>query len=95
MRDVIRTSASSKRSKQQFNKTSNKSFINFYDKILIDEFQDFRQFDYDLLLLLCTYFPDTVLVGDFYQHSVAATNNSGKPFKKNITLNSFIENLEK
>lgn len=67
----------------------------FYDKILIDEFQDFREFDYELLLLLCKYFPDTVLVGDFYQHSVAATNNSGKPFKKNITLNSFIENLEK
>lgn len=67
----------------------------FYDKILIDEFQDFRQFDYDLLLQLCKHFPDTVLVGDFYQHSVSATNNSGKPFKKDVTFNSFIENLKK
>ena len=67
----------------------------FYDKILIDEFQDFRQFDYDLLLLLCKHFPDTVLVGDFYQHSVSATNNSGKPFDKSNTINSFVENLEK
>ena len=67
----------------------------FYDKILIDEFQDFRQFDYDLLLQLCKYFPDTVLVGDFYQHSVSATNNSGKPFNKSNTINSFVESLEK
>ncbi|HGF8315911.1 AAA family ATPase [Enterococcus faecium] len=54
------------------------------DTIYIDEFQDFKGEDFDLLMLLMkskkVY---TVAVGDFYQHSVAMTSSkSGKPYKK-------------
>lgn len=54
----------------------------FYDCVLIDEFQDFREYDYDLIMALAKQLNDVVLVGDYHQHSVSATNNSGKPFKK-------------
>mgnify|MGYP004467563331 FL=1 len=53
----------------------------FYDCVLIDEFQDFREHDYELIMALAKRLNDVVLVGDYYQHSVSATNNSGKPFK--------------
>lgn len=54
------------------------------DTIYIDEFQDFKGEDFDLLMLLMkskkVY---TVGVGDFYQHSVAMTpSKSDKPYKK-------------
>lgn len=52
----------------------------FYDQLMIDEFQDFREYDYDLITALSKYVNDILLVGDYYQHSVSATNNSGKPF---------------
>lgn len=54
----------------------------FYDQIMIDEFQDFREYDYEFIVKLAKYIDNISLVGDYYQHSVSAVNNSGKPFKK-------------
>lgn len=68
----------------------------FYDCVLIDEFQDFREYDYDLIIALAERLNDIILVGDFYQHSVSATNNTGKPFKKksnNISYDNFVAEL--
>lgn len=70
----------------------------FYDQILIDEFQDFREYDYELIVALSDLINSVVLVGDYYQHSVSATNNSGKPFKKqkeDVTYTDFVEELRK
>ncbi|MCX4299323.1 MAG: UvrD-helicase domain-containing protein [Lachnospiraceae bacterium] len=53
-----------------------------FDKILIDEFQDFREYDYELITAFIKYCDNILLVGDYYQHSVSANNNSGKPFSK-------------
>lgn len=55
----------------------------FYDHVFIDEFQDFRKHDYDLIIGLSKMLNSVLLVGDYYQHSVSANNNSGKPFKNN------------
>lgn len=66
----------------------------FFDKILIDEFQDFRKERYKLIIEMSKYFNDILLVGDYYQHSVLATNNSGIPFHKNISYNTFIQELK-
>lgn len=63
----------------------------FYDCVMIDEFQDFREHDYDLIIALAKQLNNVVLVGDYYQHSVSATNNSGKPFKKKSKDVSYIE----
>lgn len=63
----------------------------FYDCVLIDEFQDFREHDYELIIALAKQLNDVVLVGDYHQHSVSATNNSGKPFKKKSTDVSYDE----
>lgn len=65
----------------------------FYDNILVDEFQDFRNFNYELLIHLAKLFEKVTFVGDFYQHSVSALNNSGKPFNKNPTYDSFVDLL--
>ena len=53
----------------------------FYDCIYIDEFQDFREKDYQILEALIKSVDNILLVGDYYQHSVNAQNNSGKPFR--------------
>jgi DNA helicase-2/ATP-dependent DNA helicase PcrA len=53
----------------------------FYDSVLIDEFQDFREYDYELIVKLAKHLDNVLLVGDYYQHSVSAKNNTGKPFK--------------
>lgn len=53
-----------------------------FDKILIDEFQDFRNNDYELIDAFIKYSNNILLVGDYYQHSVLGKNNSGKPFSK-------------
>ncbi len=53
-----------------------------FDKILIDEFQDFRNYDYELINAFIKYCNNILLVGDYYQHSVSGENNSGKPFSK-------------
>lgn len=55
---------------------------NFYNEILIDEFQDFREYDYDLITSMAKEIDNITLVGDYNQHSVSAVNNSGRPFKK-------------
>lgn len=68
----------------------------FYDCVLIDEFQDFREYDYELIMVLAKQLNDVILVGDYYQHSVSATNNSGKPFKKktsDVSYDDFVAEL--
>ena len=70
----------------------------FYDCVLIDEFQDFREFDYELIMALAKQLNNVVLVGDYYQHSVSATNNSGKPFKNksgDVSYDAFVAELQK
>ena len=70
----------------------------FYDCVLIDEFQDFREYDYELIMALAKQLNDVVLVGDYHQHSVSATNNSGKPFKNkstDVSYDAFIAELQK
>ena len=69
----------------------------FYDRVLIDEFQDFRECDYELIMALAKQLNDVVLVGDYHQHSVSATNNSGKPFKKktnDVSYDEFVDELK-
>ena len=69
----------------------------FYDNVLIDEFQDFREHDYELIITLAKQLNSVMLVGDYYQHSVSATNNSGKPFKKkksDIGYSEYISGLQ-
>lgn len=65
----------------------------FYDAIFVDEFQDFRGYDYDLLIRLAKLFERVTFVGDYYQHSVSGVNNSGKPFKRGVTYDSFVGSL--
>ena len=68
----------------------------FFDFILIDEFQDFREYDYELIMALAKRLNDVILVGDYHQHSVSATNNSGKPFKnksKDVSYVDFVAEL--
>lgn len=68
----------------------------FFDNVMIDEFQDFREHDYELIVKLSKYLTNIVLVGDYHQHSVSGQNNSGKPFKKSkteISYDEFIEEL--
>lgn len=70
----------------------------FYDCVLIDEFQDFREYDYELIMALAKQLNDVVLVGDYHQHSVSATNNSGKPFKNkstDVSYDDFVAELQK
>ncbi len=70
----------------------------FYDCVLIDEFQDFREHDYELIMALAKQLNDVVLVGDYHQHSVSATNNSGKPFKNkstDVSYDDFVAELQK
>lgn len=70
----------------------------FYDQISIDEFQDYRKHDYDLILKLSKVLNSVTLVGDYFQHSVSGKNNSGKPFAKGkaeIGYREFLGRLEK
>lgn len=70
----------------------------FYDCVLIDEFQDFREHDYELIMALAKQLEDVVLVGDYHQHSVSATNNSGKPFKNKkgeVSYDDFVASIIK
>ena len=53
----------------------------FYDFIFIDEYQDYRNNEYEFLSAIIQGFTGEVfLVGDYYQHSVSGDNNTGKPF---------------
>lgn len=70
----------------------------FYDQVCIDEFQDFREYDYDLIIGLSKLLNSVLLVGDYYQHSVSAINNSGKPFKNrknNVSYPDFVAELKR
>lgn len=70
----------------------------FFDQVFIDEFQDFREYDYDLIIELSKSLNSVLLVGDYYQHSVSAINNSGKPFKKGskeVSYADFVVELRK
>lgn len=70
----------------------------FYDEVCIDEFQDFREHDYDLIVRLSKALDNVTLVGDYYQHSVSAHNNSGRPFAKGkveIGYQEFLGKLKK
>ena len=75
----------------------------FFDHILIDEFQDYREHDYDLIIELSKCLGNAIYVGDYHQHSVSAKNNSGKPFsvnskatgKKNLSYCEYRTILEK
>lgn len=68
----------------------------FYDNILIDEFQDFREYDYQLIVSLTKLLKNVLLVGDYYQHSVSGRNNTGTPFKKGkseVCYEDFVQEL--
>ena len=69
-----------------------------YDCVLIDEFQDFREYDYELIMALAKNLNEVILVGDYHQHSVSAINNTGKPFKNRkgeICYDDFVANITK
>ena len=86
-----------KQGKESLIKRVSKDVNLFYDQILVDEFQDFREYDFDLICALAKDVQNITLIGDYYQHSVSAKNNSGKPFKKGktpIPYNAFIEGLK-
>ncbi len=74
-----------------------KSINLFYDQVLIDEFQDFRKHDYELIMSVAKHLQCILMVGDYHQHSVSGMNNSGKPFKKgkvDIMYEEFIKEIE-
>ena len=70
----------------------------FFDAVLIDEFQDFRESDYEVIIRLAKLLTNVILVGDYNQHSVSGLNNAGKPFKKGksyISFSAFVEVIRK
>ena len=86
-----------KQNRESLVKRAAKRLNLFFDCVLIDEFQDFREYDYELIMALTKQLNDVVLVGDYYQHSVSATNNSGKPFKKkadDVSYDEFVAELK-
>lgn len=69
----------------------------FFDKIYVDEMQDFREDNWKLLVEMIKRVNNILLVGDYYQHSVSATNNHGIPFqnkKKYINFNDYVSYLK-
>ena len=69
----------------------------FWEHVLIDEFQDFREFDSEFIQKWARKLNDVVLVGDYYQHSVAAKGNAGKPFKikkRMVDYTTFVGGLQ-
>ena len=71
----------------------------FYDAIFIDEYQDYRNEEYELLSAIIQGFNgDVLLAGDYYQHSVSGDNNSGKPFgtaKKPVNYQDYKKTIMK
>lgn len=62
----------------------------FYDALFVDEYQDYRNEEYELLSAIIQDFGgDVLLVGDYYQHSVSGDNNTGKPFGKINNLKTY------
>lgn len=67
-----------------------------FDKIYIDEVQDFAGERFDLLKGLIEKFDDILLVGDYYQHSVSAKPDRKKyPFVSNMTYSKYKKEFEK
>ena len=69
----------------------------FWERVLVDEFQDFRKFDYEFLVGICKKHRNVTCVADDYQHSVAAKGNSGKPFKikkHDVSYSEFVQELK-
>ncbi|WP_071602055.1 UvrD-helicase domain-containing protein [Megasphaera sp. BL7] len=68
----------------------------FYEAIYVDEFQDFREKDFEIIKMMVLNVENILLVGDYYQHSVSGKNNTGMPFKdgkKSISYEQFISEL--
>lgn len=69
----------------------------FFDNIYVDEMQDFREKNWNLLVEIIKRVNNILLVGDYYQHSVSAINNHGEPFqiKKNyISYSDYVDYLK-
>ena len=69
----------------------------FFDCVYFDEFQDYREYDFELIKKLFEKLDDVYGYGDYYQHSVSGTNNSGKPYKlgkKDVPIEDFIEMIQ-
>ena len=60
-----------------------------FDWVFIDEFQDFREYDFQILIDILQNLENILLVGDYYQHSVSGKNNTGLPFKEGQTNVSY------
>jgi len=74
------------------------NLIKFFDHVYVDEFQDFREYDYKFLMTVVKGVKNITLVGDYFQHSVSGQNNNGQPFKNKrnyITYEEYINLLEK
>ena len=87
-----------KKGKDSLIKRVSKKMREFYDRILVDEFQDFRESDYDLICEMAKFSNNVTLVGDFYQHSVSGKKNTGTPFKKGkheISYEMFLNELRR
>ena len=70
----------------------------FWDNIVVDEFQDFREFDSEFIMAIASEVSNILLVGDYFQHSVSAKGNSGKPFrnrKGEVPFQTFVDELRK
>lgn len=71
----------------------------FYDALYIDEYQDFRNNEFEFLRRIIGGFNgDVLLVGDYYQHSVSGDNNTGAPFGttiKPITIQEYRKKIKK
>lgn len=68
----------------------------FFDKIYIDEMQDFRENNWKLLCEIISRVDNILLVGDYYQHSVSGVNNSGIPFvnkKHSLSYDEYVKYL--
>lgn len=79
-------------------KRGSQNLMKFFEHIYVDEFQDFREYDYEFLMSLAKNVNQIMMVGDYYQHSVSGQNNSGKPFKKGknyITHDEYLAMLKK
>lgn len=77
-----------KKGRNSLIKRISENLNSFYDQILVDEFQDYRKYNFKVLMELVKQTDNILLVGDYFQHSVAAVNNSGEPFE-NKTYEQF------
>ncbi len=69
----------------------------FFDNIYVDEMQDFRENNWNLLVEIIKRVNNILLVGDYYQHSVSALNNHGLPFqikKDYISYSDYVSYLK-